>query len=68
MMLIHEGGKPTLDEAATILQVDRERLDSEFGVRLIDPKTKKYAVRMQAEQAEDVPTGAFSDPKIGTFE
>ena len=66
MTLTRSEGKPTLDEAAAILKVDRERLDREFGVRLIDPKTKQYAVRAQVDD-DAIPKGAFSDPKIGPY-
>jgi hypothetical protein len=66
MMLTRPEGKPTLDEAAVILKIDRERLDQDFGVRLIDPKTKQYAVRAQVDD-DATPKGAFSDPRIGPF-
>jgi hypothetical protein len=69
--VIHKngGGMPSMDEAAAQLHVPVEKLDREFGVQPIEPKSGDYAVRLKENAPhEGAPSGSgpFSDPRIDT--
>lgn len=63
------GGQPTLVEAANILGRPARDLDAGFGVMLIDPRRKLYAVMLHgsASQASSDDQAAFANPAIDTF-
>jgi hypothetical protein len=66
-------GAPSLAKAAEILGVRESALDTKFGVQLIDPRQKLYAVRVdqaeapQVKEREGSVKGPFSNPVISDF-
>lgn len=56
-------GPPDLAAAARQLGLEADELDADFGVVLIDPDLKLYAVRSSSSRAARLP-GAQADPKI----
>lgn len=71
MMTIQSpGGRPTLAAAAELLRVPVSSMDETFGVVLIDPERRLYAVRVDADAlAVDEPSdprvkGPFANPRI----
>jgi hypothetical protein len=66
-------GRPTLAQAAQMLQVHESELDPSFGVVLIDPKRGLYTVRVCEQSGAKPDTtnprvkGPFANPGIGHF-
>jgi hypothetical protein len=66
-------GKPSLADAAHILQVQESDLDRSFGVVLIDPDKNEYTVLCRSQACASVGEprpgvkGPYSNPSIGTF-
>jgi hypothetical protein len=56
-------GPPDLAAAARQLGLEADELDADFGVVVIDPDLKLYAVRSASPRAARLP-GAHADPKI----
>ena len=56
-------GPPDLAAAAKQLGLEVDELDAEFGIVLIDPDLKLYAVRSASPRAAKLPS-AQADPKI----
>ena len=73
VLTVHGGTTPpTLAEAAAQLSVAEQDLNSDFGVRPIDPDHGLYAVEIRAdrlpEQEASTPyRGPFSNPRIEAF-
>jgi hypothetical protein len=68
MFEVHGTGRraPTLVEAAAELCLPVERLDSDYGVQLVNPWDHIYAVRSRDESLSRHRL-AHSDPPIGIF-
>jgi len=72
MTVSHPAGKPTLEEAARQLGVDVAKVDSAYGVVVIDPEQGLYAVQVEASaaaspDAEGKFAGPWSNPNIASF-
>ncbi|MDT0353911.1 hypothetical protein [Pseudonocardia charpentierae] len=73
LLTVHGGTTPpTLAEAAAQLSVAERDLDSDFGVRPINPDRGLYAVKIPADRLpeQERPTtykGPFSNPRIEAF-
>jgi hypothetical protein len=70
LLMVHkDSGAPSLDEAASQLQMPVENLDSSFGVQPIDPRSGDYAVMTKEGVSPDEASSGtrFSNPRIDTF-
>ncbi len=61
-----EDTKPSLEQAAMILDVPLESLDKDFNVCTIDPDLRKYVVKHVPPDGE-IKDDMLSNPEIGTF-
>jgi hypothetical protein len=75
MMTIEtQAGRPTLEEAADLLRVPISAIDEAFGVLLIDPERRLYAVQVDAEAlirgkpSSPRVKGPFANPPIEPLE
>ena len=66
------GVSPKLSDAAHLLNVPEACLDKQFGIVLIDPKKRLYAVRIVGldrppPSGNPAVQGPFSNPRIGHY-
>lgn len=61
MTIASPGRHPTLADAADLLHVPVSSMDETFGVILIDPERRLYAVRVDANA---LTAGEPSDPRV----
>lgn len=74
----HEGGVPSIDEAARLFNLDVSEIDADFGVIATDPENDFYTILVDAQASQranealakrsgDAGEGLFANPPIDPF-